>query len=98
MGKNNELGHLIGKIEDIEANNQNKIRDHRVEHFCPKCGKFILTEQRMHFAGSIKCIAGSYNNGYYYAKEDIFYCKECANKFGLEVCTTTEKGIVRSRE
>lgn len=51
---------------------------------CADCGKFILTEERQHIAGDIKCIAGSYENGFYDEKEDIFYCNNCARKLGLE--------------
>ena len=49
---------------------------------CCKCGKYILTEQR----GSdneIRCIRGSYDDGYYNGTEDQFYCKECAAKMGF---------------
>lgn len=47
---------------------------------CCKCGKFILTEQRISFAGNIKCVRGSYKDGFYDGIEDCFYCKECAEK------------------
>lgn len=51
---------------------------------CVDCGKFILTEKKEHISGNIKCIAGSYENGYYDDKNDVFYCNECAKKCGLE--------------
>ncbi len=50
---------------------------------CSKCGKFILTEQR----GSdnkIRCVKGSYEDGYYDGEKDVFYCLECAKELGLE--------------
>lgn len=50
---------------------------------CCKCGKYILTEQRG-TDNEIRCIRGSYDYGYYNGAEDQFYCKECAEKFGLE--------------
>ena len=40
------------------------------EIHCSDCGKFILTEEQEDICGDIKCIAGSYDNGYYYGKED----------------------------
>lgn len=49
---------------------------------CVDCGKFILTEQKDHDTGNIKCVAGSYENGYYDEKEAIFYCNECAKNRG----------------
>lgn len=51
---------------------------------CADCGKFILTEEKEHTCGDIKCISGSYEDGYYDGKDDVFYCKECAGKRGLE--------------
>lgn len=51
---------------------------------CYDCGKFILTEERESITGDIKCVAGSHENGYYDDKEDVFYCRECAEKRGLE--------------
>lgn len=54
------------------------------EIHCSDCGKFILTEEQEDICGDIKCIVGSYDNGYYYGKEDVFYCKDCAAKRGLE--------------
>lgn len=54
------------------------------EIHCADCGKFILTEEKEEPCGDIKCIAGSYDDGYYYGKEYVFYCKECAAKRGLE--------------
>ena len=50
---------------------------------CCKCGKFILTEQRGADNG-IRCIKGSYDDGFYKGSEDQFYCRECAYKLGLE--------------
>lgn len=54
------------------------------EIYCADCGKFILTEEQEYPCGDIKCIAGSYENGYYDGKEDVFYCKECSVKRGLD--------------
>lgn len=54
------------------------------EIHCADYGKFILTEENEEPCGDIKCIAGSYDDGYYYGKEDVFYCKECSEKRGLE--------------
>lgn len=54
------------------------------EIYCNDCEKFILTEEKEDICGDIKCIAGSYEDGYYDGKEDVFYCIECANKRGLE--------------
>ncbi len=51
---------------------------------CADCGKFILTEVEENVTGNIKCVAGSYEDGYYDKNEDVFYCKECAAKHGLE--------------
>ena len=39
------------------------------EIHCVDCGKFILAEEQKEPCGDIKCIAGSYDNGYYYGKE-----------------------------
>lgn len=50
--------------------------------FCAACGKFILTEARQYVGGDIKCIAGSYEDGYYSGAEDLFYCIECAKEKG----------------
>lgn len=52
---------------------------------CTKCGKFILTEMQNEPVGDIKCVAGSYENGYYDGKKDVFYCRECAKKLGLHI-------------
>lgn len=46
---------------------------------CCKCGAYILTEQK-DGAGSIKCIRGSYRNGFYDGIRDVFYCNECSKK------------------
>lgn len=54
------------------------------EIHCADCGKYILTEEKEGICGNIKCVAGSYDDGYYDGKEDVFYCKECAKKRGLE--------------
>ena len=54
------------------------------EIHCADCGKFILTEEKESACGNIKCVVGSYANGYYYGLEDVFLCKECAKKRGLE--------------
>lgn len=51
---------------------------------CIECGKYILTEQKNPKTGNIKCVEGSYENGYYNGEEDVFYCLECAKKHGLE--------------
>lgn len=45
---------------------------------CHKCGKFILTEQKQGDMGDIKCIKGSYDNGFYDEAENQFYCLRCA--------------------
>lgn len=50
---------------------------------CVDCGRFILTEQKDSATGDIKCVDGSYENGYYDEKEDVFYCIECTEKRGL---------------
>lgn len=53
--------------------------------YCCKCGKFILTEQYVTEDGcynAIKCVKGSYDDGYYDGAEDRFYCKKCAEKYG----------------
>ena len=47
---------------------------------CCKCGKFILTEQQEK-TGNIKCVKGSYDDGFYDGSEDQFYCKGCAEKY-----------------
>lgn len=44
---------------------------------CVKCGKFILTEEKDD-SGNIRCVTGSYKNGFYDDKNDVFYCNECA--------------------
>lgn len=54
------------------------------EIHCADCGNFILTEEQKELCGDIKCIAGSYDDGYYDGKDDVFYCKKCAVKRGLE--------------
>lgn len=51
---------------------------------CAECGKFILTEERDRNTSDIKCVAGSYEDGYYCGEDDVFYCNECAKKRGLE--------------
>ena len=54
--------------------------------YCCKCGKFILTEQygdEKSYSG-LRCIKGSYDDGYYDGIEDEFYCRECAKKYGKE--------------
>lgn len=51
---------------------------------CCRCGKFILMEQKQTITGNIKCIKGSYEDGYYDGTEDRFYCRKCADKLGLE--------------
>ena len=48
---------------------------------CCKCGKFILTEQRESFASDIKCVKGSYDDGFYDGIEDQFYCKGYTEKY-----------------
>ena len=48
---------------------------------CCKCGKFILTEQKQGGTGNIKCVKGSYDDGFYDGIEDQFYCKGCAEKY-----------------
>ncbi len=50
---------------------------------CADCGRFIFTEEKESVTGNIKCVAGSYKDGYYDSNEDVFYCNECANKRGL---------------
>lgn len=54
--------------------------------YCCKCGKFILTEQYgdKKSSSSLRCIKGSYDDGYYDGVEDQFYCRECAEKYGKE--------------
>lgn len=53
--------------------------------YCCKCGKFILTEQHDEKSYSgLRCIKGSYDDGYYDGIEDQFYCRECAKKYGKE--------------
>ena len=47
---------------------------------CVDCGKHIVTEEREHVGGKIKVIEGSYEDGYYDGKDDLFYCTECAKK------------------
>lgn len=42
------------------------------------CGKFILKEQKQDGTGNIKCVKGSYDDGFYDGIEDQFYCKGCA--------------------
>lgn len=50
---------------------------------CNKCGKCILTEQ-CGFDNEIRCVKGSYEDGYYDGEQDVFYCLDCAKKLGLE--------------
>lgn len=50
---------------------------------CTDCGKFILTEEREYPAGPIRCIAGSYEDGYYDEFKAVFYCIECAKRRGM---------------
>lgn len=52
---------------------------------CICCGRFILAEQKDPDTGNIKCVGGSYENGYYDEKLDTFYCKECANNRGYRL-------------
>lgn len=52
---------------------------------CSRYGKFILTEQKQTVTGNIKCIIGSYEDGFYNGIEDRFYCRKCADKLGLGV-------------
>lgn len=52
--------------------------------YCVECGKFIVSEEEEDVFENIRCIDGDYKNGYYNGKEDIFYCKECAKRHGLE--------------
>ncbi len=51
---------------------------------CKKCGRFILTEQKDD-QNRIRCVAGSYDDGYYDEILDEFFCLECAKKEGYEV-------------
>lgn len=51
---------------------------------CADCGKHLLTEEKEKISGRIKCVEGSYENGYYDGEKDVFYCKRCAKKHGLE--------------
>ncbi len=53
---------------------------------CADCGRFILAEEKESVTNNIKCVAGSYDDGYYDGRADVFYCKECAEKRGLECC------------
>ena len=41
---------------------------------CVECGAFILTEERRCIGGDIKCVAGSYSNGFYDVEKDEFHC------------------------
>ena len=52
------------------------------EIHCADCGKFILTEEKESACGNIKCVAGSYTNGYYYGlnNSDELFIKEL-NKY-----------------
>lgn len=50
---------------------------------CIKCGKFLLTEQKDD--QNLRCVAGSYENGFYDEFQDEFFCLECAKKEGYEV-------------
>ena len=51
---------------------------------CKKCGRFILTEQKDD-KNRIRCVAGSYEDGYYDKILDEFFCLGCAKKEGYEV-------------
>ena len=51
---------------------------------CIKCGKFLLTEQKDD-QNRIRCVVGSYENGFYDEFQDEFFCLECAKKEGYEV-------------
>ena len=51
---------------------------------CIKCGKFLLTEQKDD-QNRIRCVSGSYENGFYDEFQDEFFCLECAKKEGYEV-------------
>lgn len=51
--------------------------------YCCKCGKFILTEEKGN-DDEIRCVKGSYEDGYYVSKEYQFYCRECAEKYNKE--------------
>ena len=44
-------------------------------------GKFVLTEQKKDGTGNIKCVKGSYDDGFYDGIDDQFYCKGCAEKY-----------------
>lgn len=46
--------------------------------YCKKCGKFILTEEK-DAHNEIHCVAGSYDDGYYFGAEDSFYCNDCSS-------------------
>lgn len=35
-------------------------------------------------SSSLRCIKGSYDDGYYDGIEDQFYCRECAERYGKE--------------
>ena len=37
-----------------------------------------------HMIGNIKCVKGSYDDGFYDEIEDQFYCKGCAEKYNKE--------------
>lgn len=50
---------------------------------CADCGRFIFTEEREYVGADIKCIAGSYEKGFYDEIQDEFYCEECAKKRGF---------------
>lgn len=47
---------------------------------CIECGAFILTEERRSIGDDIKCVAGSYENGFYDAEKDEFHCLTCSLK------------------
>lgn len=49
---------------------------------CADCDKYILTEEKECTGGSIKCVAGSHENGFYDEIQDEFYCEECAKERG----------------
>lgn len=53
---------------------------------CEVCNKLIVREQREGegIASDVKCIYGSYMNGYWDIHEDVFYCIDCAKKKGFK--------------
>lgn len=42
--------------------------------------KLCKTEERRCIGGDIKCVAGSYSNGFYDAEKDEFRCLACSLK------------------